>query len=44
MSSDIVQMKLRVQDGQLTKLRETTDYKIEKKEGNDRGADSTTGK
>ena len=26
MSSNITQMKLRVQDGQATKLRETTDY------------------
>ena len=26
MSSDIAQMKLRVQDGQGTKLHETTDY------------------
>jgi hypothetical protein len=37
-------MRLMMQDGQLTKLRETTDYKIEKKEGNDQDTDSTTGK
>ena len=44
MSSDIAQRKLRARDSKTTKSHETTEYRIERKQGNNWQANSTVGR